>query len=107
VVHVPLAVLGQVTLGLEGLALALAVTTSVLLSGALVLLDAVRLVARGMAAAALVIAIIVACAYAPSGFLLGSTISAAALGTALYVGVVAVWRPPALGEAWRYLRTLS
>jgi hypothetical protein len=107
-VHVPLAFAGQAAFGLDGLALALALTTGFLLGGALALLDVLALVARGLAVAAVVVAALAALAYAPAGFALdGSAVAAAAVGTLLYAAVVALVRPRPLVEAWRYLRTLS
>jgi hypothetical protein len=105
-VHVPLAVFGQVTLGLEGLALALAATTAALLGGALVLLAATEPAVRGLATAALVVGALAACAFLPAGLFLDAA-AAAAVGAVVYVALVALFRPPPLVEAWRYLRTLS
>jgi hypothetical protein len=106
-VHVPLAILGQAVLGLSGLALALALTSAVLLGGALALLDAVIVVARRLAFTALVVAALVAGAFVPPALLLGATVSAAAAGTLLYAAALALIRPPALVQAWRYLRALT
>ena len=47
VVQIPLALIGQLTLGLDGLALALAATTAFVLARLLVDLDALRPTARG------------------------------------------------------------
>ena len=105
--HVPLAVVGQVTLGLEGLALALAVTTAALLAGALAILGAISVAARGLLVAALVVAAFAAGAFVAPAIVLGTTIVAAAIGAALYAALLGAMRPAPLVAAWHYLRALA
>ena len=104
-VQLPLALAGQVFGGLEGLELAMAVTTLLLVAAVLHRLGALRTAARGVAVAALVLGSLTLAAFVPPGLLLGP--SAAAAGLALYAGLLAVLRPPGLVAAWRYLRALS
>jgi hypothetical protein len=106
VVQIPLALIGQLTLGLDGLALALAVTTSFVLAGLLVDLDAVRPTARGLAIAALTIAAFALVAFVPPSLVL-EPLAAAVVGLVLYASVLAVLRPAPLRDAWRYLRALA
>jgi hypothetical protein len=105
--HVPLAVVGQLTLGLEGLALALAATTAVVLVSALALLGALSVATRGLLVAALVVAAFAAGAFAAPALALGSTVAAAAIGAALYAGLLGAMRPAPLVAAWHYLRALT
>ncbi len=70
-VQVPLAFLGQVTLGLDGLALALAATTAVALAGLLVELGVLRPTARGLVVGSLMIAAFALAAFLPPSLLLG------------------------------------
>jgi hypothetical protein len=104
-VHVPLAWAGQELAGLDGLALALALTTWLTLVTMLARLGAVASAVRGLAAAALVVAAIAAVAFVPPGVLLGP-LAAAAAGLTLYAILLAVLRPPGLRAAWHYLRAL-
>jgi hypothetical protein len=104
-VHVPLAWAGQELAGLDGLALALAITTWLTLVAMLARLGAVTMAVRGLVAAALVVAAIAAAAFVPPWVLLGP-LAAAAAGLALYAVLLAALRPPGLRAAWRYLRAL-
>jgi hypothetical protein len=106
VVHVPLAFAGQVLFGLDGLALALAASTAIMLVGMLVGLHAVRPTARGLGVAALTVAVLAAAAFVPPRLLLGS-VAAAALGLALYAALLGLVRPRGLLAAWRYLHNLG
>ena len=106
VVQIPLAVLGQIALGLDGLALALAATTAFVLAGLLVDLDIVRSAALGLAVAAATIAAFALVSFLPLSLVLGPLAGAAA-GLVLYALLLAVLRPPPLRDAWRYLRALS
>jgi hypothetical protein len=106
VVHVPLALLGQMAGGLDGLALALAVTTALVLAVLLVELGAAAATVRGLAAAALTIAAVTVVAFLPWRFVLGPSV-AAAVGVALYGILLLATRPPGLAAAWRYLRALA
>jgi putative peptidoglycan lipid II flippase len=104
--HVPLAFAGGALAGLDGLALALAVTTALMLAVMLARLHAVRPAARGLAAAGGVVAGMTLLAFVPPRILLGP-LAAAALGLALYGALLAAVRPPGLLAAWRYLRALG
>jgi hypothetical protein len=106
VVQVPLALIGQVTLGLDGLALALAATTTFVLAGLLIDLDAIRPTARGLFVASLTIALLALVAFGPPSLILGP-IAAAIVGLGVYSAVLAVLRPAPLRDAWRYLRALA
>ena len=105
-IHVPIAVVGEVVGGLEGLAVALAVTTAVILLGILATLGAVGSTVRGLAIAAATVAVLAAVAFVPSWLLL-APVAAAAVGLLAYGALVAIVRPPGLRAAWRYLHALS
>lgn len=104
--HVPLAVLGEAVLGLDGLALSLAVTMSVILGVMLAALGSARRVGSGLAVATAIVGVLALVAFVPPWLLLGP-IAAAAVGASLYAFLVVVLRPPPLREAWRYLRALT
>ena len=106
VVQIPLAVVGWLLLGLDGLALSLAATTAVVLAGLLTELDALHPVARGLALATLAAAILVLVTFLPPSLVLGP-LGAAAAGLALYLGALVLLRPAPLRDAWRYLRNLA
>ena len=103
---VPLAWLGQVAGGLTGLALALAVTTLVALAVMLHRLRAARTTLSALAGAALMVAAVALVTFGvPALGLEGGP--AAAAGLALYVVVLAAWRPRGLRQSWSYLRSLA
>ena len=105
-VHVPLAFAGQALAGLEGLALALAVSTGIAFAWMLGLLDAVRSTLERLASA---VAIVGGCAlvgFVPAGAVLGPAVAAVA-GLALSGAALAVVRPSGLTSAWHYLRELA
>ena len=105
-IHVPLALAGQAIVGLDGLALALAVSTAVAFGWMLTLLHAARSTARRLA---LAIAVVAGCAlvgFVPAGALLGPA-GAALGGLALSAAALAVVRPVGLRTAWHYLRELA
>jgi hypothetical protein len=104
-VHVPAAWLGAALGGVDGLALALAVSTGAGLVALLSLLDAVRGTLLGLAVAAAVIAGLTAAAFVPADLVLAA-VPAAACGLALYAALLAVTRPRGLRAGWRYLRDL-
>jgi hypothetical protein len=104
--HVPVAVVGELVGGLEGLAIALAATTAVILLGLLVMLGAVGATARGLGAAAVTAAVFAAVAFGPAWLLL-TPVAAAVAGVLVYVALVGLARPPGLRAAWRYLHALS
>jgi hypothetical protein len=105
-VHVPLALLGQIVGGLDGLEVALALTTTGMLVAMLVFLDALRRVSSGLLAAAATVSAVGAISFVPVGVLLGRW-GAAACGLALYLAVLALIRPTGLRGAWRYLHQLG
>jgi hypothetical protein len=106
VVQVPLALTGEVLAGLDGLALALAVTTALVLVGMLRRLDALRATARGLLGAAGITACLALAAFAPPRLALGPA-AACATGLVLYGVLLAVVRPRGLRVAWHYLRSLA
>lgn len=103
--QVPLAWVGWRTFELTGLALALAISTFVVLGALLVELGAVRPVVLGLARASFTLAGLAVAAFVLPSLFLG-TVGAAAAGVLLYVGLVAVLRPRGLWLAWEYLRAL-
>jgi peptidoglycan biosynthesis protein MviN/MurJ (putative lipid II flippase) len=106
VVQVPLAWLGAELFDLEGLAIALGITTVVACAALLQQLRVLGEVAPGLSAAALTIGGIATAAFVPAALLLGSA-AAAALGVAAYVVVLALVRPRGLSDGWHYLRALG
>jgi O-antigen/teichoic acid export membrane protein len=106
VVQIPLAVIGQLALGLDGLALALAATTAFVLASLLVDLDALRPTVRGLMIAAVTVALLALVAFVPPSLVLAPA-AAAAAGLALYIVVLGLVRPAPLRGAWRYLRALA
>ncbi len=105
-VHVPLAFAGRAIWGLEGLALALAATTTIILLGLLATLHAAAVTMRGLGVAAGTTSMLAAVAFVPAWLLL-PPVGAAVVGVLAYLALVAVVRPPGLRAAWRYLTTLS
>jgi len=106
VVHVPLAFAGQALAGLDGLALALAVSTALAFAWMLTFLHAARSTMRRLASA---VAVVVGCAlvgFVPAGALLGPA-AAAVAGLVLSTGAVVLLRPTGLTGAWHYLRMLQ
>jgi peptidoglycan biosynthesis protein MviN/MurJ (putative lipid II flippase) len=104
--HVPVALVAALLGGLEGLAIALALTTSLVVALMLFELRALRSAVRGFGIATLTIGATAAAAFVLPRLVLGP-LSAAAVGCALYVGVLIVARPKGLIEAWRYLHQLA
>jgi len=105
-IHVPLAFAGQALAGLDGLAVALAVSTAVAFGWMLTFLHAARSTIRRLA---LAIAIVAGCAIAgfvPAGALLGPA-GAVVVGLVLSTAVLALVRPVGLRSAWHYLRELA
>jgi putative peptidoglycan lipid II flippase len=105
-VHVPIALLGQRLGGLDGLEVALAVTTLGMLIALLAVLHALRGAARGLVAAAVTVGAMAALAFVPPAFVLGR-VAAAACGLALYAALLALARPRGARAAWRYLHQLG
>jgi peptidoglycan biosynthesis protein MviN/MurJ (putative lipid II flippase) len=104
--HVLVAVVAAVLGGLEGLALALALTTAVVVALMLHELGALRPTARGLGIASITIGVTAAAAFVLPGLVL-EPVWAAAAGCALYAVVLIATRPRGLSEAWRYLRQLA
>jgi hypothetical protein len=90
---------------LDGLALALTLTTGLVLAALLQQLGALGPGARGVVRAALVVAAFTAAAFVPPALLLGSA-GAALVGVAVYAVLVAIARPAELTRSWAYLRAL-
>ena len=105
-VHVPLAFLGQIVGGLDGLALALAATTTLVLLVLLHQLGAAGAVVRGLGMAALTVAVATVIAFLPLRFVLAPVI-AAVVGVVVYGALLLLVRPPGLTAAWKYLRALA
>jgi hypothetical protein len=103
--QIGLAWLGSTLFELDGLAVALALSTLLVLIALLVQLDALEAGLRGILRAAVAIAAVAVVAFVPPGILL-ATVPAAIVGVALYAGLVGVWRPRGLTESWGYLRAL-
>jgi hypothetical protein len=93
-------------LGLEGLALALALTTLLVLIALLVELEALTAAARPLAMAALGVGGLAVAAFLPPAIVLDS-IASAGVGLMLYVALVMLVRPHGLIASWHYLRALG
>jgi peptidoglycan biosynthesis protein MviN/MurJ (putative lipid II flippase) len=104
--HVPVAFAGQALFGLEGLAVALAVSTAVAFAWMLTFLQAARSTIRRLAVAVAVVAGCAVAGFVPAGALLGQA-AAAVAGLALSGAVLALVRPVGLRAAWHYLRELA
>ena len=105
VLQVLLAWVASELYGLEGLAIALALTTLLVLAALLRELDALRPGMRGVATAAVVVGALVLVSFVPVALVLGS-LAAALAGLVLYVALVALVRPRELRSSWAYLRVL-
>lgn len=104
--HVPVAWAGQRLLGLDGLALALAITTAAVLAVLLAQLHALAATARGLALASLAVAALAVVAFVPPALVLAPP-AAAIVGLAAYAALVGLVRPAGLREAWQYLRAFA
>jgi len=104
--QVPLAWGAAAWLGLDGLALALALTTLLVLIALLVELDVLASAARPLGTAALVVGGLTVAAFLPPAVVLGS-IPSAGVGLVLYVALFMLVRPRGLATGWRYLRALG
>ncbi len=104
-VQVPIAwALGD-WLDLDGLAVALALSTFLVLLCVLALLGALAPAARGLVLASGVVAGLTLAAFVPPSLVLGS-LAAAAVGLVLYAALVGLLRPRGLTASWGYLRAL-
>jgi hypothetical protein len=90
---------------LDGLAVALALSTLLVLTALLAELGAARRALQGLAVAAAVVAGFALVAFVPPAALLGS-VAAAAVGLFVYGVLVALVRPRGLRASWSYLRAL-
>ncbi len=104
--QVPLAWLGAETLELDGLALALALTTVLVCIALLRELGVLADSGPALVVAAVTIGAIAVVSFAVPSLLLGS-VAAAALGVVAYVVLLAVIRPRGLVAGWQYLRALG
>ena len=105
--HVPISLALRSAFGLDGLALALMVSTALVL---VVLLAAVsprmlELASLGIGRVTVLLSALAAAAFG-LGALVLSGIPAAAAGLAVYAAVLALARPRGLREAWAYVRVL-
>jgi hypothetical protein len=103
--QVALAWIGSALLDLDGLAVALTLSTLLVLTALLHELDALEPGLKGIGRAAVTLGVVTAVAFLPVYLVLG-TAPAAAVGIALYATLVSVWRPPRLTQSWAYLRAL-
>jgi hypothetical protein len=104
--QVPLAWVGARALELDGLTLALAGSTTLVLGVLLADLGTLAGTARGLLVAGLAVTGLTLVAFVPPALLFGSGVSAA-MGVVLYAMLLALIRPRGLTESWHYLRTLS
>jgi hypothetical protein len=102
--QVLLAWIGSDLLELDGLAVALTLSTLFVLAALLRELGPLVPALRGIVRAAVIVAAVTLVAYVPLGFLLGTP--AALAGLLGYVALLALWRPGGLTESLRYLRAL-
>jgi len=105
-VHLPLALAAAALGGLRGLAIALALTTALVVAALLFELRVLRPATRGLGIAALTAGAAAAVAFILPRLVLGP-FSAAAAGCVLYAGLLLAARPKGLIEAWRYLHQLA
>jgi O-antigen/teichoic acid export membrane protein len=106
VLQAPLAWLGAETLELDGLALALALTTVLVCIALLRELGVLADSGPALFVATVTIGAIAVVSFAAPSLLLGS-VAAAALGVVAYVVLLAVIRPRGLVAGWQYLRALG
>ena len=92
-------------LQLDGLAIALALSTLFVLTALLRELGALRTGLRGIVRAAAAIGAVAVAAFLLPSLLFG-TVVAALVGLVLYVALVTAWRPAGLTRSWGYLRAL-
>jgi len=104
--QVPLAWVGSEVLELDGLALALAVSTLLVLTALLVELDALADTARRLGAAAAFVAGLSVASFLPPALVLGA-LASAVVGVVLYVVLLTAARPRSLRDSWHYLRALG
>jgi hypothetical protein len=105
VLQAPLAWLGSEAFELDGIAVALALSTGFVLAALLRELGALRAVTRGLLLASAAIAALTLVAFLPPALVLGS-LASATVGLAFYALLVLFVRPRGLTESWAYLRAL-
>jgi O-antigen/teichoic acid export membrane protein len=106
-VDVPISIAGRAWGGLTGVAVALGVSTLLLVFGLMVALGSRVLVASVIGLARLSLAVLAAAALAFGGAsLLLASIPAAALGLVVYAAILVGIRELGLSEAWHYVRAL-
>jgi hypothetical protein len=104
--QVPIAWAGRSIAGLAGIAVGLAITTTIILVVLLVALDALVATLRGLLSAALVCGLTAAAAFGAASLVV-SALPAAVIGFVAYAVVLGVWRPSGLRASWVYLRGLQ
>ncbi len=104
--QVPLAWWGSEVLELNGLALALAASTLLILIALLAELGALAGAARRLGSAAAFVAGLSVVSFVPPALVLGA-LASAVVGLGLYVVLLAVIRPRSLRDSWHYLRALG
>jgi hypothetical protein len=106
VVHVAIAFAARALFGLDGLAIALAVTTGLCLVAMLAALHASTSTLIGLGGAAALAGGLAAVVFGAANAAL-EPVAAAAAGLAVYAALIVVVRPPGLRRSWQYLRTLG
>jgi hypothetical protein len=104
--QIPLAWAGSSLFGLDGLALALAGSTIVVLVALLAELGALAGTTSGLLVAALVVSAAGVLAFVPPALIVGD-VAAALIGFVVYVALFALLRPRPLTRSWHYLRGLG
>ena len=106
-VHVPITLGFRSAFGLDGIALALAVTTALVLVALTVAVSPrmLALSAAGLGRLVVGVGAVAAVSFGVLSAFLGD-VPAAAAGLALYAAVLAAVRPRGLREAWSYVRAL-
>jgi hypothetical protein len=105
--HVPLTWAAGEAAQLTGVALALALSTLLVLGALLWDLDSLGGTIRPLLSAAAVVACIGVAAFGVPALVLDSEPLASTAGVVLYVAVLALIRPRGLTVSWRYLRALG
>ena len=106
-VHVPLTWgLGK-AFGMPGIAVALAISTALVLGVLLVSLSprVLTVAALGLGRLAVIEAALAAASFGVLALVIGG-IPAAVIGTVVYTALILAWRPRGLREAWAYVRAL-
>jgi len=106
-VHVPLTWgLGK-AFGMPGIAVALAISTALVLGVLLVSLSprVLTVAALGLGRLAVIEAALAAASFGVLALVIGG-IPAAVIGTVVYAALILAWRPRGLREAWAYVRAL-